>query len=125
VSFTEGCPLTRLCHGFEILTAASVHLYYDLTEIQPDDKRHFLGQTVLRAAACQQTLSIRKRLSVSGQHSVTVQVYTCSLSAQRPGLKSRTSPLAFSMSSGVSWHFFRLLLFFINYFISGHLLQPT
>jgi len=29
------------CPGFEILTAASVHLYYDLAEIQPDDKRHF------------------------------------------------------------------------------------
>ena len=53
------CRTEPNCTVFEILTAACVHLYYYLAEIQPDDKRHFLGQTTLRAAARQQTLSIR------------------------------------------------------------------
>ncbi|KAK9980904.1 hypothetical protein ABG768_000494, partial [Culter alburnus] len=33
------------CPGFEVLTAACVHLYYYIAEIQPDDKPHFLGQS--------------------------------------------------------------------------------
>ena len=45
--------------------------------------------------------------------------------ARGPGFKSRTSPLAFSTSARLFLHFFRLLLFFINHFIPGHLLQPT